>query len=69
MAGLNNSEQFLWRPWGKGFIQGILQPPQESLPRNKTLSLGSFPKWGDRLAQIDFDTFLDLKRLPKMLCR
>ena len=57
MAGLNNSEQFLWRPWGKGFIQGILKPPMGSPPRKKTFSLGPFPKWGDPLANTDFDTF------------
>ena len=28
-----------------------------------------FPKMGGPLAQIDFDTFLDLKRLPKLACR
>ena len=71
MAGLNNSEQFLWRPWGKGFIQGILKPSKGSLPRiEKNISLGPFPKWGDPLAHhIGFDTFLDLKRLPKLACR
>ena len=42
---------------GKGFIQGILKPPMGSPPRKKTFSLGPFPKWGDPLANIDFDTF------------
>ena len=42
MAGLNNSEQFLWRPWGKEFIQGILQPPKGSLPRRNLPKLWTF---------------------------
>ena len=57
MAGLNNSEQFLWRPWGKGFIQGILQPPKGSLPRKKTFLLGLSQNGGTALHKLTLTLF------------
>ena len=57
MAGLNNSEQFLWRPWGKGFIQGILKPPMGSPPRKKPFLLGLSQNGGTPLQTLTLTLF------------